>query len=292
MDCLSFQERYNLVSARLRGAQVTWICEKYGVSRKTFYYHWRNFQRNGWSGLKLKSHRPRRIHRTPQETIDYVLKCRREFNWGPNKIEAHLRIDEPLNVRQVSHQIIYKIICDAGLNQPITEPRKTWGKQRFQRTEPNQLWQADWKLTREDLWMITFLDDYSRYIPGSKVFESATSGEALHVLRKALQVCGKPQQILTDQGVQFYTWQEDGKTEFTKYLERRDIQHIVASKKRPTTIGKVERFHGSYEREAHLFPTHHEYINHWNYRRPHQGIQYLKPADLYFKNNSVTYQGC
>ncbi|OYT53641.1 MAG: hypothetical protein B6U72_05100 [Candidatus Altiarchaeales archaeon ex4484_2] len=64
------------------------------------------------------------------------------------------------------------------------------------------------------------------------------------------------------------------------------MQHIVASKRRPTTIGDVERFHGSYVREAHLFPLHEAYIHHWNYVRPHQGIGYSTPAKLYFNNKT------
>jgi transposase InsO family protein len=183
----------------------------------------------------------------------------------------------------VSHTTIYKILCEAGLNQPLEKPRRTVGKQRFQRSRPNDLWQADWKLTCEDQWMITFLDDHSRFIPGSRVYENATTGNCLQVLKQALDEFGKPNQILTDQGTQFHTWQEDGKTKFTKFLERKDIQHIVASKRRPTTIGKVERFHGSYENEAWRYPSHKEYIHHYNYERPHQALKYLTPADVYFK---------
>ncbi len=90
-------------------------------------------------------------------------------------------------------------------------------------------------------------------------------------------------QMLTDQGVQFYTWQVDVKTQFTKYLELRDIQHIVANKRRPTTIGKVECFHRSYEEEAWRYPNHGMYIQHYNYERPHQTLNYSTPADIYFR---------
>lgn len=292
MELLSFDLRCKLVSARLRGASVCWICGRYKVSRPTFYLHWRHFQCEGWCGLKLRSHRPEVIHRTPESTVEYVLDCRRRFNWGPNKIEVHLRQDKPDGIQPVSHQTIYEILCEAGLNQPLDEPRKTWGKRRFQRHKPNELWQADWKLTRDDQWMITYLDDYSRFIPASDVFENATAPNTIQVFKQAIGEYGKPQQVLTDQGTQFHTTQEEGTTEFDKFCRRNDIQHIVASKRRPTTIGKVERFHGSYEREAHLFKTHQDYIQHWNHIRPHQGIQYLKPANLYLKNNTVKHQGC
>jgi putative transposase len=131
--------------------------------------------------------------------------------------------------------------------------------------------------------MITYLDDYSRFIPASDVFDKANTENILGVLEQAIDEYGKPQQILTDQGTQFYTWQEGGKTQFTKYLERKEIQHIVASKRRPTTIGRVERFNGSYEREAWRFSSHEEYIHHYNYERQHQALKYLTPATYILK---------
>jgi len=258
------------------------ICQQAGISRDTFYRYWRRFQREGWEGLGIKSHKPHTIHHTPQETVDYIIQLRKDRGWGPCRIEGYIRREKPEDIEHVGHNTIYRIICQAGLNSPLEEPRKTWGKKRFQRSKPNDMWQADWKLTRDDLWMITFLDDHSRFIPASQVFENANTENALEVLEQAIDEHGKPKQILTDQGVQFYTWQEDGKTKFTKCLERSEIQHIVASKKRPTTIGKVERFHGSYEQEAWRFGTHEEYIHHYNYERPHQALGYLTPADVYF----------
>jgi transposase InsO family protein len=280
---LSVDKRFWIIKRRLQGASVVFICQQAGISRDTFYRYWCRFQREGWSGLGIKSHRPQTIHRTSQETVDYVLKLRENRGWGPNRIEGHIKHDKPEGVELVGHSTVYRIICQAGMNKPLEEPRKTWGKKRFQRSKPNEMWQTDWKLTRDDEWMITYLDDCSRFIPASDVFDNANTENALDVLKQAMSEYGKPQQILTDQGVQFYTWQEGGKTQLTKYLERNEIQHIVASKRRPTTIGKVERFNGSYEREAWRFSTHGKYIHHYNYELPHQALGYLTPADVYSK---------
>ena len=286
MNTLNIKERKRLIREWRKGKPIDKICKNCGVSRKTFYYHLKNFKKDGWKGLKQKSHKPHNIHRTSEETTEFVLKLRREFSWGPVKIENYLRQEKPEGIELIGHNTIYRIICAAGLNNPIDEPRKVWGKRRFQRTEPNDMWQADWKLTDDDRWMLTFLDDYSRFIPGSKIFDDATSWNAIYLFQDCIDEYGAPKQILTDQGTQFYTTQENGKTKFTKFCERHNVQHIVASKRRPTTIGKVERFHGSYVREAYLFPSHRSYISHWNYVRPHQGIGYLTPAKLYFNNKT------
>jgi len=55
---------------------------------------------------------------------------------------------------------------------------------------------------------------------------------------------------------------------------------------------KIEAFHKAYESEAWMFKTHQEFINYWNYQRPHQGIGYLYPADIYFRDlNRLTDVG-
>lgn len=280
MDGLPIKKRYWMVKKRLYGASVVYLCERLDISRITFYYHWNNFQKFGWDGLKVKSRAPRTVYRTPQEVADKVIAIRKERGWGPDKIEQYLKSQGVM----IGHTTIRKLLINARLNNFIDEPRKTWGKKRFERSHSNSLWQADFKLNKDDKWMITYLDDHSRFIPGSAIFENATSENAIDLLKRCISEFDTPEQILTDQGTQFHTTQADGITEFDKFCRRYRIEHIVASKRRPTTIGKVERFHGSYEREAWRFPSHGDYIKHWNYERPHQGIGYLIPADIYFKD--------
>ena len=94
----------------------------------------------------------------------------------------------------------YRIICQAGLNHPITEPRKTWGTKRFQREHNNSLWQADFKLCDNDWWMISYQDDHSRFITGSVKIWNPTGENAMLLLDRAVRRYGAPKQILTDQG--------------------------------------------------------------------------------------------
>ena len=75
-----------------------------------------------------------------------------------------------------------------------------------------------------------------------------------------------------------------GISEFTKFCTGNGIEHIVTSIRRPSTIGKIEAFHKAYTIEASIYPAHNEFVNYWNYERPHQGIGYLYPADVYFKD--------
>ena len=76
--------------------------------------------------------------------------------------------------------------------------------------------------------MLTYLDNHSRFIPGSAIFENATSEDAIDLLNRCIAEFDAPEQILTDQGTQFHTTQEDGVTEFDRFCRRYKTEHIVA----------------------------------------------------------------
>ncbi|MGB9021824.1 MAG: DDE-type integrase/transposase/recombinase, partial [Candidatus Bathyarchaeia archaeon] len=213
------------------------------IDERTVYRWWRVYRKHGWAGLQAKSHRPHTIHRTPQSTVDLIIQLRTTRNWGPCRIEGYLRNYNKQS--RVSHTTIHKILNQAGLNNPIETPRRVWGKRRFEREHSNSLWQSDFKLTEHDEWMISFLDDHSRFILGSRVHHNPTAEHAIKLLEESVRQYGKPDQILTDRGTQFYPTR-GGISEFTEFCSGNGIQHIVTSIRRPSTIGKIEAFHKAY----------------------------------------------
>jgi len=110
------------------------------------------------------------------------------------------------------------------------------------------------------------------------------------VLRAAITSYGRPEEVLTDNGSQYVTWR--GKSVFTKELEKRGIQQIVAAPRRPQTLGKIERFWGTLWREcieSALFLDLGDarsriglFIDHYNFQRVHRGCEGLVPADRFF----------
>ncbi len=184
---------------------------------------------------------------------------------------------------RIMKELIENPLIKAGLNSPIEAPRKIWGKRRFQRPYSNNLWQSDFKMTHNDEWMISYLDDHSRFVPGSQIHHNPTGEHAINLLKECIHCYGKPDQILTDQGTQFHPARGE-LSDFTEFCSGNDIEHIMASIRRPSTIGKIEAFHKAYTYEAWMFKTHQEFIQYWNYERPHQGIRYLYPAEVYFHN--------
>jgi hypothetical protein len=119
---------------------------------------------------------------------------------------------------------------------------------------------------------------------------SQSTALVLEVLRAALTAYSTPQEILTDNGSQYVTWR--GKSAFSKELDKRGIRQVVAAPRRPQTLGKIERFWGTLWREcveAAVFMDLGDaqrriglFIDHYNFQRPHQGIDGLVPADRFF----------
>jgi transposase InsO family protein len=243
-----------------------------------FYYWWSRYQAQGWEGLHEK---PKGRPCGPALEVsgkEKIIKLRKRYEWGPNKIAGYLGH----RGFAVDHHKVYHVICESGLNHPITEPRKTWGTKRFQRQHCNSLWQADFKLCSDDWWMISFQDDHSRFITGSLKVWNPTGENAILLLDRAVRRHGVPKQILTDQGTQFKP-ARGGKSEFEMHCSELEIEHITASVRRPTTIGKIEAFHKAYEAESHLFKEHWSFIRYYNYTRPHEALNYLTPATIYLK---------
>ena len=270
-----------IVRRRLEGWRIRDIADALRISEKTVDRWWSVYRKDRWEGLRVKSRRPHRYYKTPQSAVDLIVELRRSKHWGPNKIEGYLRNYKVQEIPAVSHRTIHGILVEAGLNNPISTPRKVWGKRRFQRSRSNELWQGDFKQTEDDEWMISFLDDHSRFVPGSRTHHNPTTGHAIMLLEESINQYGKPEQVLTDRGTQFYP-ARGGISEFTEFCTRNGIEHIVASVRRPSTIGKIEAFHKAYVYEGWMFPSHQGFIHYWNYERPHQGIRYLYPADMYF----------
>ncbi len=223
-------------------------------------------------------------------TKRYVLRLREKFNWGPSKIEGFIRVNRPEGVVPLSHNKIYTVFVEVGVNNKLDYIRKTWGKKKFAREHSNTMWQTDFKLLDNDNWICTYLDDHSRFITHGREFSENPSTEiALEIFMKASKKYGFPEQVLTDQGSEFYctpkTGKEQGITRFTKTLNELGIQHIVASKRRPTTTGKIEAFHKGVQLEApSIGMNYKQYLSYWNNQRPHQEIGYQYPATLYFKD--------
>jgi transposase InsO family protein len=265
-----------------------------GVSRHTLYAWKRRFKERGPAGLLDEPRGAPRGSRLSELTKRTILMLKEEHpEWGCQRISDMLLRGPAL---AASPGAVARVLHEAGyeLEESPTRPHRDHVR-RFERERANQLWQSDlftFVLKRQNrrVYLVVFLDDHSRFVTGWGLRGSQSSELVLETLRAAILSYRTPREILTDNGSQYVTWR--GKSAFSKDLERRGIKHIVATPRRPQTLGKVERFWGSLWRECletAIFLDLEDarrrighFIDHYNFQRPHQGIGGLVPADRYF----------
>jgi transposase InsO family protein len=265
-----------------------------GVSKHTLYAWNRKFQQEGPAGLEEKPRGGPSGSRLPEITRRAILMMKESHpDWGVEKISAMLSRGPAL---PACPQAVSRVLHEAGYETEDVPTRPHPDHVRFfERAKPNQLWQTDlftFMLKRQNrrVYLVAFMDDHSRFLVGYGLHASQSAALVMEVFRAALSSYGPPEEVLTDNGSQYVTWR--GKSAFSKELEKRGIHQVVASPRRPQTLGKIERFWGTLWREcaeAAIFVDLGDaqkriglFIDHYNFQRPHQGIDGLVPADRFF----------
>lgn len=271
------------------GHTVADACRRFAVSRKTGYKWLQRYQQMPLEPLVDRSRRPRRSPaRTPPEIQQAVLEVRDRHGWGAGKIHAVLRTQglTPPCVRTIT-----RLLGRQGrIDRP---PEVAVADQRFQRLEPNQLWQIDFKgpieVARQRLQPLSILDDHSRYLLALVPCRDLTMKTAWTVLWDLMADAGLPEAILADNSFGNTQKRRLGIGWFDARLIRCGIRPIHGRPYHPQTQGKVERFHGTLERE--LWPRVRrdrldhfaEDLDHWrrhvyNTLRPHEALGQQPPV--------------
>ncbi len=248
---------------------------------KTTVHRWIKWNKEG-RHLSDLSRRPRhpRSKKIEQSLIDEICSPRIGYQWGPSKIRGYL-LRKGIDVPQST---IYRLLKKHDLNHPLEKPRRRLTYIRWERESPNDLWQCDWKYVRElNKWLVAFIDDNSRFIVSAQLCDNATAENTIECLLEGIERFGAPKEILTDHGTQFYSARR-GESAFDKKLKELGITHILSGVGKPTTTGKIERFFGTYSREAYRYNTLEYFIHYYNNIRPHQSLDYATPSERYLKS--------
>jgi len=155
-------------------------------------------------------------------------------------------------------------------------------------TRSNQVWCIDITyipMERGFLYLTAIIDVYSRYIVGWSLSNTLGAECSLNVLKQAINECGKPEIINSDQGSQFTCplW--------TEYLEEQGITISMDGKGRALDNIYIERFWRTIKQEyIYIWPAEDgntlvkgikEYMNYYNKQRTHQSLGRLTPFDWY-----------
>jgi transposase InsO family protein len=251
------------------------------------------------AAVQEQSRRPRRSPgRTTAGIERQVVELRQRTGWGAKKLRVLLREQAAV---QLPVRTIHRILARHELIGKA-EPGAAPG--RFERSEPNQLWQMDSKAkyTVEDgeCHALAILDDHSRYLLGLHALTALVIEQAYPCLVETFRGYGLPQAMLMDHGSLWWSGTNGwGLTWLSIGLIEQGITLLYGRVAHPQTQGKVERVNGTVGSEL----RHHgvprcvrewpaalaELRERYNHERPHEALGMQRPAQRY-RRSTREYQ--
>lgn len=164
-------------------------------------------------------------------------------DFGLRKVQGFLARFKGL---KASRPTIRRVVKEEALPSGRSAPEHWKNKpivRRFERSRPGELWQTDitsFLLPRHSqrVYLVAFMDDFSRYVVSWKLGMKQTAEFVQEALLEGIQRFGKPQELLSDQGRQYFTWR--GKSSFQTLLDRQGIRHVISRTHHPETLGVSE----------------------------------------------------
>lgn len=262
------------------------VLSELGIPKST-YYRWRQRKmgdqpddpRIPWNRLRLEEEST--ILAAAREATD--LSSRQLAVWLTDQGDF-----------AVSPSTVYRILRREGLvKRP--ETRMPAGKEYHRKTTaPHQLWATDASYFRVVGWgyyyLVTVMDDYSRFILAWKLQKDMTSDSLIEVVQEAIDATGMTEvpledrtRLLTDNGSGYVS------RAFRDYLHLVGIRHILAAFFHPQTNGKMERYHKTLKQEVNQVPYEFpgeletaltNFVSYYNFRRYHIALGNVTPADV------------
>ena len=268
-------------------ANVSELCRRFGISRKTGYK---------WLNRDDLEDRSRRPHSSPARTCEQleaqVVAVRAQHPaWGARKIAHVLARDQGVHIARSTAN---SVLCRHGLINPAASQAATaW--QRFEHERPNALWQMDFKghfpTDTVRCHPLTVLDDHSRFNVVLHALDGERREPVQQVLRSAFERYGLPERINADNGPPWGSPMEGSLTTLGVWMIRLGVRLSHSRPHHPQTNGKDERFHRTMQAELlssrrfRDLDDAQRHLSHWrhiyNFKRPHQAIGMQTPASRY-----------
>jgi transposase InsO family protein len=276
------------------GSNISELCRRFDISRKTGYKWIERFLTEGFAGFADRSRKPMTSPNKTCEIMEEAVLSIREQHpaWGGRKIRKRLQRLGWTGVPAAS--TITAILKRRGCINPAESLKhKPW--QRFEADDPNDLWQMDFKghfdVAQGRCHPLTVLDDRSRYALGLRACNNETATTVRQNLIQVFRRYGLPKRLLVDNGSPWGSDEQHRYTPLTVWLIRQGIVVIHSRPYHPQTLGKDERFHRSLKTEVaqyclglslddcqRRFDT---WRDVYNLQRPHESLDMQVPADCY-----------
>jgi len=274
--------------ARQPGANVSELCRRFQISRKTGY-KWLDRE-----SLEDRSRRPvSSPKRTAQKLESKVLEVRdAQPAWGARKIAHVLKRDHQIELAPSTVNCVLQ--RHGRISEAASQAATPW--QRFEHELPNALWQMDFKghfpTGKQRCHALTVLDDHSRFNVVLHALGDEQRSSVQPVLQSAFERFGLPERINSDNGQPWGSpGQPGGLTGLAVWLIRLGVRVSYSRPLHPQTNGKDERFHRTMKAEVlaqHQFRDLTDAQTHlarwrqvYNFVRPHESLGMETPASRY-----------
>jgi len=274
------------------GEAATLVAAELGVGRATLYRWQERYAESGLEGL-VDAPRLGRASELDPLLERVIITVRLLTNWNSRRIAAEVgRRDVHVGPGQID-----RLLARYGTHRSSV-PR-TPGP-RYERGTPNELWHIDLKGPFylhpqagpiRTCHFVALVDDHSRYLLGIRAVPSKEALAVLDVLGEAIELCGIPLALMSDNGTPFVAITRWMMSRFQRTLAELSVRHIRTQIDTPWTNGKIEAFWAILQAEVldrqHLADLAAAeaaviaYANCYNYHRLHGALAWSTPAERF-----------
>lgn len=301
-------ERMKFIGRLLYGEKLAPLCEEFGISRVTGHKLWQRYQEQGLSGLPNQSRAPHHHpNQTPFEVEQKIVCLKKEKpSWGAPKIRE-LLAKRYAGIKLPAISTVHCVLDRYDLVKK-KKRRKKFSSIAGYLSIPrhsNDLWCTDFKgqfimTNKKHCFPLTITDQVSRFLIACEALSGTSENPCYFVFERAFKEHGQPKAIRSDNGVPFACgnslW---GLTKLSVWWIRLGIKIERIMPGNPQQNGRHERMHRTLKLEAtkpargNLLQQQerfYDFVNEYNYERPHQALEMKCPGDVYEKSRTK-YQG-
>jgi transposase InsO family protein len=273
-----------------QSGNISKTCRYFGISRDTFYRWKKDYAERGENGLVNSKPCPQNpALRTPPEIEEKIIYLRRKYHLGQVRISWYL---ERYHGIKISPAGVYCVLKRNGLNRlPQNAQRRTVQTRRYEKQVPGHHIQVDVKFLklinskgkRVKRFQYTAVDDATR-IRALKIYKQHTQRNAIDFINYVIEKFPfRIHTVRTDNGHEF-------QAKFHWHVEDLGIRHVYIKPRSPRLNGKVERSHGTDDREFYQLLTYKgdvdlekklaQWEKFYNFHRPHSSLKGKSPFEV------------
>lgn len=281
------------------GVDLREYCNGIGISLSRWY----RMQRMVHTGMKAKDKQKPKAspYALTQEEEEAVVAYAVAHPKYYHREMAYRMIDE--NVVYTSPSTVYRILKKHGLiRENVHKKRYDWvHRYSNQAQSPDELWQADItyvQYKQRDVYVLSFIDVYSRFVVLSELLANMESGTVSRVFQRFVEGVQdslyQVPRLQTDNGSCFIG------TEFRSVVQQYVKEHTTIHPATPTENVIIERWNRTYKELLYEMDEPedlHELVEntrqacyYYNYERYHQSLGYVTPYEWYRGNPQRIYE--